>query len=308
MQRKVWTNGVLIDEKEARVSIYDEALQFGTVCFEMMRTFNKITFKLQEHIDRLAMSCKILEIDTSDWHLHDAHEMLLNWHIDHFPEVEEWRSLINVSRGILPLYQNMLGDEGKPNIMIACFPLSEILKGKSHLYDTGVKAIVPSQRAIPHHLLDARLKTRSRQHYQVANMSVAKQDPEAWALLLDEQGFIAEFTGSNIFILKDGHLRTPKGINCLRGISRQFIIDNFQDYFYEEADLTLFDLIESDGAFATCTPYSIVPITKVNNHAMGNEIGMTIIDKISRDWESIVGCKFREQARRWDAGIEGKMK
>ena len=298
--RKVWHNGHIIDEKEAKVSIYDEALMFGTTCFEMMRTFNKKTFKLQDHLNRLAMSCKILEIDTSGWNIYDAHEMLLQWHIENFPGVEEWRSLVNISRGILPLYQNMLGDSGKPNIMIACFPLSEILKGKSHLYDIGIKAIVPSQRAIPHHLLDARLKTRSRQHYQMANLEITMQDSEAWALLLDDQGFIAEFTGSNIFILKDGCLRTPKGINCLRGISRQFIIDNFQHYFYEESDLTLFDLLESDGAFATCTPYSIAPITKVNNHIIGNEIGMTIIDEISRGWESIVGCKFREQAKRWD--------
>ena len=63
MERVVWHNGNFIKESEARISIYDSALMFGDMAFEMMRTFNKQTFRIEEHISRLMDSLKILEID-----------------------------------------------------------------------------------------------------------------------------------------------------------------------------------------------------------------------------------------------------
>jgi branched-chain amino acid aminotransferase len=296
--RKVWHNGQIIDEKDAKVSIYDSAMMFGDTCFEMMRTFNKNTFRLQEHLDRLEMSCKILEIDYPDKKdfLFTQHEDLLKWHIENFPEVEEWRSLVNITRGILPLYQNMLNEYGFPNITIAIFPLSEILKGKYHLYEKGIHAIVPSQRAIPHHLLDARLKTRSRQHYQMANLEVARQDKEAWPLLLDEHGFVAESTGSNFFIVKDGIIYTPHGLNCLKGISRNFIFDLCNVYC---ENISLFDVYNADEAFFTCTPYSIVPCTNINWKPIGDGQVGEVTKQITQAWIGEVECDFVDQIRRW---------
>ena len=113
MVRKVWHNGNLIDEKDAKLSIYSSALMYADMQFEMMRTFNKRTFKLQEHIERLFNSIKILQIDIpySKGIIHQYHEDLLQWHIDNFPKEEEWRTLINVERGILPIYQSLIEDD-----------------------------------------------------------------------------------------------------------------------------------------------------------------------------------------------------
>lgn len=294
--RKVWHNGIFKDERDAVYSAYSSPLMFADMAFEMCRTFNRKTFKLQEHLDRLAMSCKILEIDYDVQDLYDEHEKLLKWHIKEFPEVEEWRTLINVDRGILPLYQEMLGDEGKPNVMITCFPLSYITKGMSWVYD-GVKAIVPSQRALPHHLLDSRLKTRSRQHLKMANLEIEKIDKHAFPLLLDPDGFVAESTGSNFFIVKNGSAYTPFGRNCLRGISRGFIDEI---YVTVERDITIFDVITSDEAFFTNTPYAIIPCTSVNGHPIGNGQVGPVTMQITQTWIDSVGCDFISQMRRWD--------
>lgn len=301
MTRKVWHNGKIIDEQDAKVSIYDEALQFGTVAFEMMRTFGKRTFRLNEHLKRLQTSCDILEIDTSEWNIRAAHELLLHWHIVNFPEVEEWRLLINVSRGTLPLYQNMLQDDGKPNVMIACFPLKEILLGMSWVYD-GVKAIVPNQRALPHHLLDSRLKTRSRQHLKVANLEVEKIDKHAFPLLLDPDGFVAESTGSNFFMVKDGALFTPHGRNCLRGISRQYVKE-IANYPTIEENITVYDVITAEEAFFTNTPYSIIPCTSINGHKIGDGKVGKITTDITDRWIRSVHCNFIYQAIRWDKEV-----
>ncbi|MFH1561840.1 MAG: aminotransferase class IV, partial [Nitrospirota bacterium] len=146
--RKVWFNGLIIPESEAKLSIYDSALMYGDVVFEMFRSFNQKIFKFNEHLERLEMSCKILEIDIDFWDCMIPYcEELLNnneWQKD-----DEIRGLINISRGILPMYAEAGMGKSEPNIIMACFPLKYVLKGKSNVYTEGVDVVVPYQRAIP---------------------------------------------------------------------------------------------------------------------------------------------------------------
>ena len=123
--------------------------------------------------------------------------------------------MINVSRGLLPIYERM--GKLEPNVIMATFPLRYITKGMSKYYKQGVHAIVPSQRAIPESFLDPKIKSRSRQHYQIANLEVKRQDTEAWALLLDPDGYITEGTGSNFFLIKSNkhELFTPANLHLV---------------------------------------------------------------------------------------------
>lgn len=299
---KVWWNGNLIDESEAKLSIYDDALMTASMPFEMMRTFNRNTFKLEEHLKRLSNSIKILEIPIpySIDELYKAHEDLIQYHCREFPDEEEWRTLINVSRGILPIYQNFIGG-GESNIIIACFPLRYVLKSKSWVYTQGVELIVPSQRAIPEYLLDPKIKSRSRQHYKMADLEVARQNKNACPLLLDPDGFIAESTGANIFLIKNEKLYTPEGRNCLRGISRQFIMDMCYVKGVEcfEKNLTLYDALTTDEIFLTCTPYCMIPVRSVNGHYLPKCVG-NMTRYFMDTWIRDVKCDFVRQAERFD--------
>ncbi len=301
MNRKVWWNGNLIDEAEAKLSIYSDLAMTGSMAFEMQRTFNRNTFKLEEHLKRLLNSIKILEIliPYSFDEIYQAHEDLIHYHCREFPDEEEWRSLINIERGILPIYQNLIGG-GESNVIIACFPLRYVLQGKSWVYTKGVDLIVPSQRAIPEHLLDAKIKSRSRQHYKMADLEVAKQNKEAYPLLLDPDGFITESTGANIFLIKNEKLYTPEGRNCLRGISRQYIIDMCYRKGLEcfEKNLTFYDAITADEAFLTCTPYCMIPVKSINNHSIKCVGSMTRY--FMDTWIKDVRCDFIKQAERFD--------
>jgi branched-chain amino acid aminotransferase len=104
--------------------------------------------------------------------------------------------MINVSRGPLAMYKMVFDGKGEPTLVIADFPVKWTVAPLAHFFDDGVHAVTPSQPAIPAQLLEPKIKNRSRIHYMVANLQVSLlNDPNAWALLLDPDGFVAEGTG-----------------------------------------------------------------------------------------------------------------
>ena len=226
-QRKVYLNGEFVSEADAKVSIFDSALMFGDMVFEMTRTFNGEPFRLREHLERLYIGLRILEIDcglTID-EMEEATHQTIEVNRACFSEGEDFQIMHDVSRGPLGFYQSIFPEGGRPTISINCWPLMWHLASVADAYDTGVHAVIPPQRSVPARLIDPKIKNRSRVYYQVANQQVKKVDPEAWALLTDEDGFITEGTGANFFIVKAGELFTPEGRNILRGVSRQALIE-----------------------------------------------------------------------------------
>ena len=168
--RVVWFNGQLIPESQARISIYDSALMFGDMVFEMTRSFNKNQFKLREHLERLYASIKYVRIplemtiDEMEQHIYETIEA----NNPFFADDDEHRLMIDVSRGLLSIYQGVVGVNKGPNVIIADFPLRWTVAGMGKLYDTGINAVIPSQRAIPAQLLEPKVKNRSRMHYLMA--------------------------------------------------------------------------------------------------------------------------------------------
>src|SRR4030065_1770211 len=209
--RKIWHNGEIKPESEAKLSIYDSGSMYGDGVFEMQRTYLKRTFKLHEHIDRLYASAKYVGIDIPylPYELYEAHENLLIENRHEFNEHDEIRSLIQVDRGIIPIYKS----SGLPmgvKVIIACWPLKWIIPNAYKVYTEGVPVIIPGQRTIPAQLLEPKVKMRSRLHLKMADMEVKRSNPDAWALLLDPDGYIAEGSGSNFFYIKSRELFTPE--------------------------------------------------------------------------------------------------
>src|SRR5262249_20498882 len=170
----------------------------------------------------------------------------------HIGADDEDRVMINVSRGPLSLYHPIFGGDPGSTLVISSFPLSLTLESIGHLYESGVHAVTPSQRAIPAHLLDPKNKNRSRLFYMVANLEVSLvNDPSAWALLLDPDGFVAEGTGANFFIVSRGALITPEPRNILRGISRDYTIDLARGLGIaaHERNIAVYDVLHADEAF-----------------------------------------------------------
>ena len=304
-KRKVWFNGQFVNESEAKISIYDSALMFGDMVFEMTRSFNKKQFKLREHLERLYASINYLQIPITMAidEMEDAVYETIKVNDPCFEKDDEHRVMIDVSRGLLSIYENIVGGGKGPNIIIAVFPLRWTVTGMKELFDNGINAVIPSQRAIPASLLEPKVKNRSRIHYLKANMEVANcKGDNNWALLLDPDGFITEGTGDNFFIIKNRKIIGPEGRNILRGISRQYIIDELCPQLkleYIEKNIELYDVLEADEAFMTGTPFCMLPVTSVNGQAIGSgEVGETFTQILSQ-WSDNVNLDIKEQISNW---------
>lgn len=306
--RVVYMNGNFVPEHEANISIYDSALMFGDTCFEMLRSFNKKQFRLREHLQRLYSGIKILRIPlkmTIDEMEEACYETIKrNDHL--FLPTDEHRLMINVSRGPLSIYAPIFGGKMEPTIVIADFPLKWTVASMGKLYDTGINAVIPSQRAIPADLLDPKIKNRSRIHYQMANIEVSEcAGDNNWALLLDTDGFIAEGTGDNFFIVKDGTVITPEGRNILRGISRDYVMElcQFLDIKCVEKNINSYDVYTADEAFMTGTPFCILPVSSLNGVKIGESAMGDVTKKILKTWSGIVGVDIVKQIKNFSSEV-----
>ena len=304
--RKVYWNGSFVNESDAKISIYDSALMFGDMVFEMTRSFNKKQWKLKEHIERLYSGIKILKIPIkmTPSEMETAVYETIEVNQSCFDEDDEHRIMIDVSRGLLSIYEDSVDVAKGPNIIIADFPLKWTLNGFSKLYKSGVSLMTPSQRAIPSTFLDPKIKNRSRLFYLMANLQVSQFKGENnWALLLDQHGFITEGTGCNFFMIKNKKIYTPPAGDLLIGITRNTIINDIAPSLNLEViekNIEPFELFNADESFLTATPFCILPATKFNDTIIGDGNPGEITHKLLNKWSELVNLDILKKMESWD--------
>jgi branched-chain amino acid aminotransferase len=302
--RKVFINGEFVSERDAKISIFDSALMFGDMVFEMTRSFNKKQFKLREHLERLYMGIKILhiplnmtidELEKACLETIDVNDAVFEAHDEH-------RLMINVSRGPLEIYAPVFDGKLEPTVVIADFPLKWTVAEMAPLFDSGINAVIPSQLAIPARLMEPKIKNRSRLHYQMANIEVSQmKGKNNWALLLDPDGFITEGTGDNFFIVKNGEIITPEGRNILRGISREYIFEIAKQLgiLCRESNIEPYDVYEADEAFMTATPFCILPTVYLQGIKIGSGKMGDITTALLQKWSENVGVDIKRQIQEY---------
>lgn len=311
--RFVYVNGQYVPEQEAKISIFDSALMFGDMVFEMTRSFRKVQFKLREHLERLYAGIKILRIplkmsmEELETHCYET----IRRNEPAFLSSDEHRLMINVSRGPLGIYAEVFGGRLEPTVIIADFPLKWTVAGMGPLFDTGINAVIPSQRAIPASLLDPKIKNRSRLFYQMANIEISEyKGDNNWALLLDPDGYIAEGTGDNFFIVKQDRIVTPTGHNILRGISRGYIFELAQQLKIScsERDIEPYDVYTADEAFMTGTPFCILPVTSLNRVTIGSGLMGPVTRQLMEQWSENVGLDIMKQIKEYSVEVSDLLK
>ncbi|MBF0531657.1 MAG: aminotransferase class IV [Candidatus Omnitrophica bacterium] len=308
-QRWVYLNGEYVREADAKISIFDSALMFGDMIFEMTRSFNKKQFRLREHLERLALGMKIFHIplDLSVDQLEARCLEVIEKNEPAFSKTDEHRLMINVSRGPLSIYHKVFDRPVGPTVVIADFPLKWTVVGMGALFDKGINAVVPSQRAIPAALMDPKIKNRSRMFYQTANIELSRMKGENnWALLLDPDGFIAEGTGCNFFIVKDKKIFTPEGRNILRGISRNYIFELAETLGIScrEKNLEPYDVYAADEAFVTATPFCALPVTHFNFTKIGSGAMGAVTRQLLDVWGKNVGVDIVRQIKAFNEEVQ----
>lgn len=270
-ERVAYFNGEIVPESDVKVPFRDRGFKYGDAVFDMTRTFGHRIFKLEEHIARFYNSLKYVQIDPgmTQREMIDRTEQVLEANLPLLgPDDDFWVGQ-RISRGVDLVGGDMWETAGGPNVIIECAPLP--LKPRARLYKDGIDIWIPSVRRTPPESLSPRAKSHNYLNLIMADMEAKARDPEAWAVLLDNRGFLTEGIGSNIFTIKDGVLYTPRAQYVLGGISRETAIELAAkiDVPVVEQDIDMFDATTADEVFLTSTSLCICGVRSVQ----GNEIG-----------------------------------
>jgi branched-chain amino acid aminotransferase len=262
---KIFLDGRFVDEPDARVSVFDHGLLYGDGIFEGIRFYHGRVFLLDEHLDRLYDSAKaiLLSIPMERAALQEA---LLETCRQNQLRDGYIRLVVTRGKGDLGLNPNKCE---KPTIFIIA---STIQLYPEKFYTDGLRVnTVPTQR-MPAAALSPAIKSLN-----YLNNIMAKIEGNLYgaqeSILLNQQGFVAECTADNIFVIKKGQIFTPHvSDGALGGITRRLMFDLAREMGREirEVNLTRYDLFVADELFLTGTGAEVVPINEVDGRTIGS--------------------------------------
>jgi branched-chain amino acid aminotransferase len=269
--RIAYFNGRFVAEREVLVPFRDRGFKYGDAVFDTTRTFGHRIFKLREHVERLYRSLRYLRIEPGldTTRMIEVTEEVVRRNLPLLEPDEDYWVTQRVSRGLDPAGREVWGVDG-PTVIVECVPLP--FRERAPLFRDGIRVVTPSVRRAPPEALSPRVKTHNYLNLIAGDLEVKARDPEAWAVLLDMRGNLAEGLGSNIFLVHRGTVFTPREQHVLSGISRETVIGLARDVGTPvvEQDLDLFDAYNADEAFLTSTSLCICPVASVNGAAVGS--------------------------------------
>lgn len=262
---KVYINGKYRDEAEATISVFDHGLLYGDGIFEGIRAYNGRIFRLKEHIDRLFYSAKAILLN-----LPMSHAALMAAVVDtcRQNDVRDGYIRLVVTRGIgtLGLNPNRCKD---PSVIIIA---GKIQLYPPELYQKGMDIItVPTVRNL-HSALNPAIKSLNYLNNILAKIEANNAGCEE-AIMLNAEGFVAECTGDNLFIVKENQVLTPPlTAGALYGITRKVVLELAAELGYPvtEGNLTRYDVFNANECFLTGTGAELVPVVRVDGRVIGD--------------------------------------
>lgn len=295
-ERVVWMNGEFIPESKAMVPFRERSFIMGDGAFDTTRTFRHRIFKLEDHVKRFYRSLRALRLDATmppEKMAEISREVAArNLHLLS-PDDDYWLTQ-RVTRGVHKV-EGDLWDHHGPTVIVECQPLP--LKARAALYRDGIQVVTPSVRRTPPEAQSPRVKSHNYLNLIMADLEVHAQNPDAWAVLLDMHGNLCEGLGSNIFLVRDGELLTPREKFVLPGVSRATVIELAGKLGIpcRETDLDLYDGYNADEAFITSTSLCICPVASINGMAMGAGVYGPVTKRLIDAYAALVDCDFVQQ-------------
>jgi len=265
MALKIYINGKIVDESEAKVSVFDHGFLYGDGVFEGMRAYAGKVFKFGEHLERLYNSAKAiaLNIPMSREELAAATEKTMQAN-----QLRDAYIRLVVSRGI--------GDLGldprkcpKPNVIIIT---ASIELYPEELYENGLEIITGSVRRVNPAALNPRIKSCNYLNNILAKIEGIRAGVLE-VLMLNDRGCVAECTGDNVFRVAGRMIETPPpDAGILEGVTRNAVMElaRASGLAVRERALTLYDLYAAEEVFLTGTAAEIIAVTKIDGRAVGS--------------------------------------
>lgn len=262
---KIYLDGKFVDEADAKVSVFDHGLLYGDGVFEGIRLYGGNVFRLEEHLERLEYSAKaiLLKLPLSreemSWATCEA--CRLNGLTDAYIRLVVTRGVgdLGLSPWLCP----------KPSCFIIA---SKISLYPPEYYDNGLAIVtVPTRRVSPA-ALPPTIKSLNYLNNILGKIE-AKQFGALEAIMLNEQGYVAECTADNVFTVHKGEIFTPSASQgALKGITRSTIFDIGKELNVpvRETDMTRYDIWCADESFLTGSGAEVIPVVKLDGREIGS--------------------------------------
>jgi len=274
----IWMDGELVPRSQAKVSVYDHGLLYGDGCFEGIRAYNGRIFKCRSHINRLFRSAERIRLEIP--YSKDEIERVMRDCMAANNLSDAYIRLV-VTRGVGTLG---LHPFRCPRPGVFCIADTIQLYPKE-MYEQGMGIIVAKRPRIPVDCLDPRIKSLNYLNNILAKIE-AIDAGVLEALMLNTKGEVAECTGDNIFVVKNGAIGTPTpDTGLLEGITRGFVMGLCEELNIpiEERTLHLDEVMDADEVFLTGTAAEIIAVKSIDEQPVGDGAGEGPVTKRLRE-------------------------
>jgi len=278
MNLKIYIDGNFYDQSEAKISVFDHGLLYGDGVFEGIRFYDDRVFRLEEHIDRLWDSAKAIamELPLSKPELSAATLETIRQNDLHNGYI---RLIVTRGVGSLGLSPDSCR---RPSIIIIA---ATIALYPEELYHKGLTMITCSTRRTSAAALNGRVKSLNYLNNIMGKLE-AQHAGAGEGVMLNEEGYVAECTGDNIFVVKNGQIATPHP-NCgiLAGVTRAVVFELAEkaNIPTREHNLTRYDIYTADECFLTGTAAEVIPAVQLDKRLIGNgqpgQITLKLVDR-----------------------------
>jgi branched-chain amino acid aminotransferase len=280
---RIWIDGQLIPQQDAKISVYDHGLLYGDGCFEGIRIYNKRIFKCQSHIDRLYRSAELihLEIPYSKDEIDQAMRDCIAAN-----ELTDGYIRLVVTRGPGDLGLNPFLCKRPTVICIA----DKIKLYPDSFYEEGLGVVTAKRIRVDPRALDPAVKSLNYLNNILAKIE-AINEGKLEAIMLNREGKVSECTGDNLFIVKDGSVHTPPtSAGILHGITRAFVLElcGKLGITAVERDMELEEVRQADEVFLTGTAAEIIAVTLVDETTVGDGKRGPITAKLNEAFRAAV--------------------
>ncbi len=280
---KIYLNGDLVEKENAKISVFDHGLLYGDGVFEGTRVYNGQIAFLNEHIDRLFESAKVIDLDvgmtkekikTATIETCIANG-IINGYIRHV-----------VTRGIGTLGLNPYLCEKASVIIIA----ADIQLYPPKLYEQGLRIITAGTIRNMAEALNPRVKSLNYLNNIMAKIEAINAGVME-CLMLNPQGYVVEASGDNIFVIKKNKLTTPPAwCGGLEGITRNKVMELAIDFDLDvfETVMTRYEIWTADEVFLTGTAAEVIPVVELDKRKIGDGFPGPITKKLIKGYRQFV--------------------
>jgi branched-chain amino acid aminotransferase len=289
-----YLNGAWIPGDKLTLPIDDLGFTLGTTVVERLRTFHGKPFRQQAHLERMRRSLEIVGIEASEV-INALEEIIAECAHRNRPHLDEADDLAIIAL-VTP---SALGNQ-PATVCVYAEPLQ--FSTWADAFSKGVSAWISDVRQVPTNCWPAELKCRSRMHYFLADLAVRKQAPGNRAIMLDQEGYIAESTNANLLIYNplEGLISPPRD-RILQGVTLAVIeeLAAAEGLPVREQLFTPKELCAADEVLLLSTSICLLPVTRCNDQPIGTGTPGKVYRQLLAAWNDLVGMDIVTQAERF---------